>query len=531
MSKFFSLLKASMSEGMNVFRVYGKKQSKLVRISLPIVLAIIIMVSVAGYADMMMEPLAEVGMEFVVLTLYIIMAALFILVEGIYKASGLLFNCRDDDLMLSLPVKKSTVLTIRVLKFYLFEVMINAIVFIPAMVVVGPSFYLVSLTALLILPILPIVIASLVGGIIAFSSAQFKHKNIAQIILTTLLLLVLLFVSINIKDILQTLAQNAKSVNEIITKLYYPAGQYIHLVLDFKFVDYLIFILTNVGLFTLMLLTLGSVYYKINSRVKIVKTDTALRSYTLKYNRPLMALFKKEIGRFVSSPVFLINAGFGLVLYVVVVILVCVNMDGTLDMFSKMGAEIPVEAIINYMPACLFGLIFFTSMMTSITSSMISLEGKSFNILKSLPTNPVTIIMAKVLAAVAVMIPILLVGDIVMFVRFDFDIWQILMIVCSSIIMPLVSEVVGIVINLKYPKMNAQDDTEVVKQSMSSMVAVFVGFGSSIMMIYIIYNTFNNGLSASGTVGAGLLFGVAALVLLLIYLWRRGIKDFNSINV
>ena len=97
--------------------------------------------------------------------------------------------------------------------------------------------------------------------------------------------------------------------------------------------------------------------------------------------------------------------------------------------------------------------------------------------------------------------------------------------------MPLVSEVVGIVINLKYPKMNAQDDTEVVKQSMSSMVAVFVGFGSSIMMIYIIYNTFNNGLSASGTVGAGLLFGVAALVLLLIYLWRRGIKDFNSINV
>ena len=135
MSKFFSLLKASMSEGMNVFRVYGKKQSKLVRASLPIVLAIIIMVSVAGYADMMMEPLAEVGMEFVVLTLYIIMAALFILVEGIYKASGLLFNCRDDDLMLSLPVKKSTVLTIRVLKFYLFEVMINAIVFIPAMVV------------------------------------------------------------------------------------------------------------------------------------------------------------------------------------------------------------------------------------------------------------------------------------------------------------------------------------------------------------------------------------------------------------
>ena len=135
MSKFSSLLRASMSEGMNVFRVYGKKQSKLFRIGVPLLLAVIVMMSVAGYADMMMDPLAEVGMEYVALTVFIVVAALFILVEGIYKASGLLFNCRDDDLMLSLPVKKSTVLTIRVLKFYLFETMINAVILAPAMVV------------------------------------------------------------------------------------------------------------------------------------------------------------------------------------------------------------------------------------------------------------------------------------------------------------------------------------------------------------------------------------------------------------
>ncbi len=537
MNKFFSLLRVSMSEGMGIFRVYGKKQSRINKIGLPIVLAIMIMLSMAGYVDMMMEPLTEIGMEFVVLTLFVIMAALFILVEGIYKASGLLFNCRDDDLLLSLPVKRSTVLAIRIMKFYLFETMINAIVFVPAMIVyamkvgVGASFYLVSLTALFILPILPIVIASLVGGLIAFSSARFKHKNLVQIILTTLVLLGVLFVSINIEDILQTLAQNAKSVNEIITKLYYPAGQYIQLVLDFKIMDYLMFVATNVGLFVLMLLMLGSVYYKINSRVKIVKTNTVSYEYNLKINQPLVALIKKEIGKFISSPVFLINAGFGLVLFVVVVVLACVNMNATLDMISKMSFEISEDTIINYMPACLFGLIFFTSMMTSITSSMISLERKSFNVLKSLPTNSMMIIMAKVLAAVLVMIPILLIGDIVMMVRFNFNIWQILMIFASSITMPLVAELVGILVNLKYPKMNAQDDTEVVKQSMSSMVAVFVGMGSSIVMLYIIYNAFRSGLSASEIVGAGLLFSVIALVLLVAYLWKRGTKDFNSINV
>ena len=117
-----------MSEGMNVFRLHGKKQSKWFKIGLPILLGAMIMFSVAGYADMMMEPLAEVEMEFVVLTLFVIISAVFILMEGIYKASGLLFNCRDDDLMLSLPVKKTTVLAVRVLKFYLFETMINALI-------------------------------------------------------------------------------------------------------------------------------------------------------------------------------------------------------------------------------------------------------------------------------------------------------------------------------------------------------------------------------------------------------------------
>ena len=537
MSKFFTLLRASMSEGMNIFRMHGKKQSKWFKIGLPIFLAAMIMFSVAGYADMMMEPLAEVGMEFVVLTLFVIISAIFILMEGIYKASGLLFNCQDDDLMLSLPVKKTTVLAVRVLKFYLFETMMNAIILAPAMVMyavrvgVSPSFYLVSITALLILPILPIVISSFIGGVIAFSSSRFKHKNIVQIVLTTAFLLAIMYVSINMKDILQTLAQNAGSINEIITRLYYPAGQYIQLVLDFRIVGYLVFIGVNVGIFALMLVVLGNMYYKINSRVKVVKTATVSHDYVIKKHRPLVALVRKEAGKFVSSPVFVINAGFGLVLYVVVVVLVCTNMDSVIDMMAKMGVEIPVEAIINYMPACMFGLIFVMSMTTSITSSMISLEGKSFNILKSLPISPVKIIFAKVLAAVAIMIPIFLIGDVVMFARFDFDVWQMLMIITSSIMAPMIAELIGIIVNLKYPKMDAKNDTEVVKQSMSSMVAVLIGLAASVVMVYIIYSGFSGGLSATEVVGAGLMFCVVVFGMLMVYLKKWGVKEFNSINV
>ena len=130
-----------------------------------------------------------------------------------------------------------------------------------------------------------------------------------------------------------------------------------------------------------------------------------------------------------------------------------------------------------------------------------------------------------------VMVPLILIGDLMMFIRFDFNILQILIILVASIVMPMIAELIGIIVNLKYPKMDAKDDVEVVKQSMSSMIAVFVGIAAAVVMTYIIFNSFMAGVSATETMGAGLLFGVLVLVGLLFYLNKWGVKDFNSINV
>ena len=158
------------------------------------------------------------------------------------------------------------------------------------------------------------------------------------------------------------------------------------------------------------------------------------------------------------------------------------------SLINTISEDIPisVEQIKSYIPVILFGFVCFSSLMSSITSSMISLEGKSFSILKSLPVSSFKIIISKVLTAVIIMVPVLVVGDIIMFVRFSFNIIEVLMILISSIILPLVSETIGIIINLKYPKMDAENDTEVVKQSMSSAIAVFTGMlltGITILLI------------------------------------------------
>lgn len=537
MKKIISLLKACMTQDMSIFKINGKNRKDSTKKFLPIILAIIILVYMYSYAKMIMEPLIQVRMEFVVLTLFVMFTTILTIVEGIYKSSGLLFNCKDDNLLLALPIKKSTVLFIRIFKFYIFEFIYNSLFLIPAMAVyavhvkVGVSYYITSLSALILLPVIPITLSCIIGCFISLTSSKFKFKNIAQIIITTILLLGVLYLSFNLEVIISNLAQNATSINDIITKIYYPAGLYIKLVTDFSIVNLLIFILINVGIFVLTIFALSMVYFKINSNVKKIKRTNNNSNYKIKTSKPTKALIKKEINRFINSPVFVTNAGFGLVLFVVACILLIIKFDSFGSILTKFNETLSIEKIKTYIPVILFGLICFASLMSSITSSMISLERKAFNILKTIPIKPFKIIKAKIITAVLIMIPFIFIGDIIIFTKFEFNILELIMILIASVIMPLVAETIGILVNLKYPKMDAVNDTEVVKQSISSTIAVFIGMGLVGLTIFVLFKCIENNLPVDIIIASGVGIYTIIYILLLAYLNKISIKEFNNINV
>ena len=167
----------------------------------------------------------------------------------------------------------------------------------------------------------------------------------------------------------------------------------------------------------------------------------------------MKSLIKKEFNRFINSPVFVTNAAFGLVLFIIGCILMVVKFDSLVNTISQSEFAFNIK---DYIPVAMLAFICFSSFTTSITSSMISLEGKSFNILKSLPLKPYQIVKAKILTAVSVMIPCILFGDIIVFVKFKIDLLNIIYILIVSILLPLIAETLGIIVNLKYPKMDAR---------------------------------------------------------------------------
>ena len=537
MTKIISLIKAGMTENMNLFKINNKKQSKISKRVFPVILAVIFFGYILSFASAIIQLLAEHNLQYVVLTLFIGATSILTIIEGIYKSSNLIFNCKDDNLLFSLPIKKSTILSVRIFKYYVFELLYNSLFLLPAMfaynmyVNVDITYYIVSFIAILLLPIIPIVISCIIGAIVSSFSSKFKLKNFAQIIITITMLLLIFFSSSNMESLVGTIVENATIINNKICSVYYPAGAYIKLITSFNVQELLLFILMHLFIFVFFIFCFSKIYFKTNSQMKDVRTKSKNSNYKIIVNHPIKSIIKKEFKRFINSPVFVINSAFALVLFLVGCILGVLKFEETINSMVGKDISLFIYDIKLYMPVILFGFICFTALMSSISSSMISLEGKLFEILKSLPIKPMTIIKGKILTAVLIMFPFILIGDVIIFITFKFSFIKIIEILIASILLPLVSGTIGLIINLKYPKMDAENDTEVVKQSMSAFIAVFLGLMLAMATIFILFVCAGMGLSIDLIIWSGIGFYSMLFLLLILYLRKKGVKKFNNINV
>ena len=535
MKKLFSLIRACLKDNMSLFKFKSKsKRDKYI----VFLLAIGVMASFYFNAYTMMEPLKPVNLEYAIVTLFIIGTTLLTFMEGIYKSNGILFNCKDDSLMLTLPIKRSTVFFVRMFKFYVFELIFNSLFLIPALacyaVNVNPSigFYFISILALLLLPIIPIVLSTVVGIAISFISSKFKNKNIAQTIVSFILIIILFAFYYKMGDFFNDIASHAKSFNDIFIKIYYPAGLYINLILDFKLIDLIVFILINTIPFALLIFVLKDVYFNINSKLKIVKKignhnrNTNYKIVTLSKQR---SFIKKEIKRLVNTPVYILNSCFGLLMYIALIALLFVKAEKFTEMLISENG-VPLFDFTKNMSLVMLALIISTALLTNLTCSMISLEGKSFNILKSLPLRPIDIIMYKVNTTLIVEVPIILIGLIISSIKYKFNLFILLLLIICTYILPLISGLLGIIINIKFPKLDAKDDTEIVKQSVSSLISVMIGMLLAVLSVVAIYKLIDL-ISINLII---LLFTLGySLIALLLYLYAKNIssKEFEKLVI
>ena len=536
MKKILSLLRACMTSDMNIFKIRQKKDNNKNNIILPLLLSFAFMFAIWSNANMIFEKLAPMHLQVLVISLVVFGTSIMVVVEGVYKTGSLLFNCKDDQLLLSLPIKRSTVLFVRIFKFYLFELMFNALFIIPLIVAyirwadsLEWTFFLTSFVMLVLLPVIPVILSCIIGVITSSISSRFKFKNLTQILVSFVIILTVFVFSMNMDSLFEKIAAHATSINDFIIKLYYPAGIYAKLVTDFNIVDLLIFILINIVLFVVTIFILSKFYFKINSRLKNISTSNSIRidNLVIKSRPKTISLVRKELTTFFKTPVFIVNAGFSLVLFIIVVIGLCVKYN---DAFDLLKSVMPIDVLDSHLSIFIFIIISLTAFMTSITNSVISLEGKNINILKSLPINTKTILMSKVYAALTITTIPLIIGDIILFIRFRLSIIEMILLLAFSILIPLVSHFIGLIMNLKYPKLDFENSSEVVKQSTSSFLSVMIGMLLLIVSILLISKL----IELINPVPLLLIFLGAYIIIdtvLYLYLIKVSAKSFDELSI
>ena len=502
MSKIISLLKAVMSQDMNLFRYkLKKKSSKISSIMFPIFLAILVMAGIGTYAVMFAYELAPLNLTHVVLTMYILFTVVITLIEGIYKTQGILFDAKDSDLLFSLPIKKSTIFFVRIFKLLVFQYLYNLLFMLPAFAVYAYfekpeiSFYLISIIMTLLIPIIPTIISALLGSIIKTISVKFKAQKLIQVLSTTIVFIGIFFLSFKLKEIITSVVQNAMSINNTLTNIYYPAKLYIRLIQDFKIQDLFMLLAINIIPAILFIYIASINYFKVISKSKETSGSKKRKNniQNIKTKSKIQALVSKEIKRYFSSTVYIFNTAFGIILMLVITVTLCVNLDGAINAVLE-GEDIglTIEQLKSYIPKIYFQIVIYTACMTSITSSSISLEGKSLYILKTIPIEIRKIFKAKIITSNIITMPIMFVSEIIFFIIFRPKIKDIIFILLATIIMPTLTAIIGLLVNLKHPKLNASSDTEVVKQSASSGISVLIGMVLgmvSIVTAVIFYNS------------------------------------------
>lgn len=543
MRQFFVLLKASLTEGMDLFRAKKKKGDKSSGAGATFALMVMMFFIVWVYANSWFDALSPIGKESLLLPFVIVITTIMTLIEGIYKSSSLMYNTRDDDLLLTLPIPRWRIVALKLTKFYLFELVFNSMFLLPAMIVyltratIATSFIPVSILVLVMMPIIPIVLSCLIGAVISAFSSKFKKRTVVQVIFTFAAMIVAMVVSFSVSasmNNVETSGESIAGIGETMAKAYYPAGLYEKMATNFEVLDLGIFALIHLVIAGLGILILAKSFFRINTRAKMTDRGTTKKidseKIELKAQKPIVALIKKEFSRFFGTPVFITNAGFGIILFVIGAGLLCWKFDDILvGVASSEDFPIDIESLRKLIPVIAYALMCFATLMSFITSSMISLEGKSINILKTLPTSATTILRAKIIMAMLVILPLVLIGDIVMAIWFGFGIVETLLLLIGSIVLPATMQIFGILTNLKYPTMDAESDMEIVKQSRSTMICSLAGIGAMTVTVGLVIGL---ALSDLGVVGSmGVVTGVYTIICLVLeYRLRKvGTKRFNEI--
>ena len=485
-SKCFLLLKGQLSGQL---RRRGRQKSETMVMVGMVVLGAVLCI----YSFMIAMGMGAIGMANVIPAYAVAITGIISIVFTALKANGILFAYKDFDILMSLPVKTSTVIASRFLTMYVMNLLFTALVMIPmgAGYVIntdaGVLFYPLWLLGIFTAPLIPTTIATLLGAVIIFISSRFRHANAVTTILSIAVVVVVLIGSFVLGSVgnqemnTTQLARVGDMIFQQVHRMYPPSVLFERAIVESSVISFAVFAGVSVVWYWVFVKLISLRYKKMNTGLTTHRTRSDYRLTALKETSPVKSLFFKEAKRFFTCPVYTMNMGMGVIMALLFSAACCIVGE------SKIEVILQVPGLSNILvPILPFALAALLCMVCTSCVSL-SLEGKNLWILKSLPLHPKTIYQSKMLFNLALQVPAGLICSLLLALRISFSPVMLVMLFVTPAVYAAFCTVLGMYVNLKMPNYQWTSETAVVKNSMAAMVGIFGGMLNGAVPIIVIF--------------------------------------------
>lgn len=439
----------------------------------------VLMIGVIGgiflYLSNSLSVLITAGMSwmyFLIMGLISIALGIF---GSVFNTYASLYQAKDNDLLLALPIPVRYILTVRLAGVYIMGLMYSMVVFIPALIVyymkaeLDAGKIICSLWFALLISLFVLVLSCVLGWVVAKISTKLKHKSLMTVVLSIGFMAAYYFVYFKANEMINNLIANALQTEiSIKNKAYflYATGQA-------AAGDVLFICIVTVVVFLILALTVWAmsrsfIAIATASDVSDKKVYTEKR---VKARSVQEALLAKEMGKFLSSPNYILNCSLGTLFLIIAGAALIIKGAWIRNMLIiKMGWGADFTSVL------IAGGICAVVSMNDITAPSISLEGKNLWIGQSLPVTAVQILKSKLnLHLLLTEIPALFCGICAYIAcRPSFMVGMLLILV--PMMYGLLCAAFGLMLNLKHPNLNWTNEVVAVKQSMNVLAVILGGW-------------------------------------------------------
>lgn len=426
--------------------------------------------TVAGQMAKSLLPSGQGALYFAIMGLT---AAVFSVFGGAFAAYSTLYEGRDNDLLLSLPIHPRQILFARTLRCYFISFLFTSMVLVPsdiAALVHGlhtGSSVVIGLLSLFILPVFALAFACIFGWLIALGAAH-TRDNLRSLFVTLFSLVLMggylaLFFEAN--HIIQGVLQHPAEVQNAFHTGLFPFWLFGQSAVG-RWLPFLLFLLLTAVFFALIYLVLSASFIRLATMRKSGR-HAAYRAKKMKSVPVRRALLRRERIHLFRTPVYLLNCAFGSVLLLAgFVFLLFRGRRTTAELTGALG-DYAFAAPLIYL-----GIICVLAISNNLTAPSVSLEGQYLWQLRSLPAAGKDILDAKMhLHLLMTLVPAELCVVEVIVLSHPGALTAVFMLVYPAVLVYL-NAAFGLLRGLRAPRLNWENEATVIKQDFGLMFPV-----------------------------------------------------------